>query len=218
MAIFNHKVITSIEITDRHIKLLQISAKGSDTKVIACVFKELSATEPEACAAILQGILEEYNIKPKDLVLTISRQSVTIRNIRLPSQNLREIDEMVGFQAVKQIPYPKEEIAYGYNIYGIDSEGYSKIILVICHRDAIERPIEILKDCGLNPTKITLSSFGLINWFILNTELREKSKGSPIILVDCDIGTSDIAIIYNNKLIYTRGLTFGFAEGPKYYE
>lgn len=215
---FNHKITTSVEISDRYIKLLQISSKGMEAKVIACVFKELSTTGPEACATALEGILKEYNIKPKDLVLTIPRQSVTIRDIRLPSQNPREIDEMVGFQAVKQIPYPKEEIAYGHNIFGVDSEGYSKIILVICHRDAIERPIEILNNCGLNPTKVTLSSFGLLNWFTLNSELKEKSRGLPVILVDCDISTSDIAIVYNDKLIYTRGLTFGSAEGQRYYE
>lgn len=218
MAIFNHKIITSVEISDRYIKLLQISSRGTETKVIACVFKELSTTDPEACATVLEGILKEYNIKPKDLVLTIPRQSVTIRNIKLPSQNLREIDEMVGFQAVKQIPYPREEIAYGYNIFGVDSERYSKIILVICHRDATERPIGILNNCGLNPTKVTLSSFGLLNWFTLNSELKERSKGSPIILVDCDIGSSDIAIAYDDKLIYTRGLTFGSAEGQRYHE
>ncbi len=218
MAIFNSKITTSLEISDRYIKLIQILSKGKESKIIACVHKELSTSEPETAATALQQVFREHNIRPVDLILAIPRQHVTTKNIRLPSKNPREIDEMAGFQALKQIPYPKEEIAYGFNVMDIDSEGYSKVMLVICHRDVIERPIEILKSCQLSPAKVTLSSFGLLNWFNLNSELKARTLSSPIILVDCDVGTSDIAIVYKGKLIYTRGLTFGSAEGSKYPE
>lgn len=218
MAIFNSKITTSLEISDGYIKLIQISTQGKGAKVVACAFKEFSTSEPEAGTATLQGMLKEYNIKPKDLILTIPRQSVTIKNLKFPSQNPQEIDEMAGFQALKQIPYAKEEIAYGFNIIGVDAEGYSKVMLVICHRDIIERPVRILAGCGLRPAKITLSSFGLLNWFILNDDLSKRSYASPIILLDCDINNSELAIVYRGKLIYTRGLTFGSAEGTRYCE
>ncbi|KPK41764.1 MAG: hypothetical protein AMJ78_04545 [Omnitrophica WOR_2 bacterium SM23_29] len=218
MAIFNGKITTSVEISDKYIKLVQIFSKGTETKVIACVFKELSASEPTAAVAALQEILSQYNIKPKSLILTIPRQSVTVKSVKIPSRDPQEIYEMIGFQAVKQIPYPKEEISYGFNVTDVDSEGYSKVMLIICHRDAILRPIEILKNCGLSPAKVTLSSFGLLNWFNLRGDLSTRSEASPIILVDCDTYNSDIAIVRKGKLIYTRGLTFGSAEGAHYYE
>lgn len=216
MAIFNNKITTVVEISDKHIKIAQVSFAGKEIKVIACVYKELAATSAETTETELKKILREYNIKPKDLILVIPRQLVTTKNIRLPSQNSREIGEMAGFQALKQIPYPKEEIAYGFSVYGADAEGYSKVILVICHRDAIIKPIEILKRCGLVPQKVTLSSFGLLNWFIVSGDYAKRSEASPVILVDCNAASSDIAIIYKSKLIYTRGLSFGYGEGDKY--
>lgn len=218
MAIFNGKITTSVEISDKYIKLIQIFSKVAETKVIACVFKELSASEPGAAVTALQEILSQYNIKPKNLILTIPRQSVTVKSVKIPSCDPHEIYEMIGFQAVKQIPYPKEEISYGFNVTDVDSEGYSKVMLVICHRDAIWRPIEILKSCGLSPAKVTLTSFGLLNWLNLRGDLSTRSEVSPIILVDCDTYDSDIAIVRKGKLIYTRGLTFGSAEGTQYYE
>lgn len=218
MSIFKRRVITSIEISDRYIKLIQILSKGQSEKVIACLFKEFSPEDPEAVGAELKKILKEHNLKPRYTILTIPRQSVTTKILKLPSQNLREISDMVSFQATKQIPYPKEEIAYGFNIIGVDSQGFSSVMLVICHKDVIERPIEILQSCGLSAVKVTLSSFGLLNWFNLNSELRKKSEISPLILVDYDALSSDIAIVHMGKLIYTRGLTFGSAEGEKNLE
>lgn len=216
MAIFNNKITTVIEISDKHVKLAQVSFAGKEIKVIACVYKELASASAEAAETELKKILKEYSIKPKDPILVIPRQYVTTKNIRLPSQNPREIEEMAGFQALKQIPYPKEEIACGFNVYGTDAEGYSKIILVICHRAAIIKPIEILKKCGLAPQKVALSSFGLLNWFIIDGDCAKRSGDSPVILVDCNASSSDIAIIYKSKLIYTRGLSFGCGEGDKY--
>lgn len=217
MAMFKRRITTSIEINERHLKLAQISSKGGQVKVVACVYKELSSSDLEGGAKALQQILREHNIRPRHVILSIPRHSVTIKNVKLPSKNLAELDEMAGFQAVKQIPYSKEEMAYGFNVIGADPEGYSKVMLVICHREVIERPIEILRSCGLSPEKVTLSSFGLLNWFNFNNELRKQSETSPVILVDCDTNSSDVAIIHMGKLVYTRGLTFGYAEGMSYH-
>ena len=218
MSMFKRRVTTSIEISDRYIKLIQILSTGRSDKVIACLFKEFSSENPEAAGAELKKILKEHNLKPRYTVLSIPRQSVTTKILKLPSQNPREIGDMVSFQATKQIPYPKEEIAYGFNIIGVDPQGFSSVMLVICHKDVIERPLEILRSRGINPAKVTLSSFGLLNWLNLNSELRKKSGSSPLILVDYDAVSSDIAIVYMGKLIYTRGLTSGSAEGEKNFE
>jgi Tfp pilus assembly PilM family ATPase/Tfp pilus assembly protein PilN len=218
MSMFKRRVTTSIEISDRHIKLVQILTKGQSEKVIACLFKEFSPDDPKAAGAELKNILKEHNLRPRHIILTIPRQSVTTKILKLPSQNPLEISDMAGFQAVKQIPYPKEEIAYGFNIIGVDPQGFSSVMLVICHKDVIERPLNILRSRGLSPEKVTLSSFGLLNWFNLNGESRKKSESLPVILVDYDALSIDIAIVHMSKLIYTRGLTFGPAEGEKNFE
>lgn len=218
MPIFNRKITTSIEISDRYIKLVQVLANGQSEKVIACVFKEFSTEDPEAAGAELKKMLKEHNLKPRHVILAIPRQSVTTKILKLPSQNPLEISDMAGFQATKQIPYPKEEIAYGFNIIGVDPQGFSSVMLVICHKDVIERPLEILRSRGISPVKVTLSSFGLLNWFNSNSELRKKSESFPLILVDYDTASVDIAIVYMGKLLYTRGLTFGPTEGEKDFE
>lgn len=211
-------ITTSVEINKRYVKLIQVTATGSEVKVTSCALKEYLPSDAAAGAQALQQILKEHNIKTKNLVLSIPRPYVTTKSLRLPSHDPHEIDEMAGFQAVKQIPYPKEEIIHGSYVIGVDAEGYSKVMLTICHRDVIEGPIAILKDCGLAPIGVALSSFGLLNWFNLDSDLRNRSEAAPIILVECDTDNSDIAIINKGKLIYTRGLTFGSGEAEGYAE
>lgn len=209
---------TSVEISKRYVKLVQVTTAGAEVKVTSSALKEYPASDNAAAAQALQQILKENSIKTKKLILSIPRQYVTTKNLKLPSQDPREIDEMSGFQAVKQIPYPKEDIVYGSYLVGVDPNGYSKVMLTICHRDVIEGPIAILRDCGLAPSSVTLSSFGLLNWFNLKGDLRKRSEAAPIILVECDNDSSDIAVVHKGKLIYTRGLTFGSNEAEGYAE
>lgn len=218
MGIFPDKVKTAIEICETEIKVVQISVSGSEPVIIACVSEEIPSNDARSAADILQKILKTYNIRPKEVVLAIPRQSVTTKTINLPSQDPTEIGEMAGFQAIKQIPYPKEEIVYGVDTIETTAEGYSKVMLVICHREMVEKPIAVLKTCRLNPSEVTLSSFGMLNWYRLDEGLRKVSGAAPVVLIECDRVTTDIVIADKDRVIYTRGLTFGSSEGAGYFE
>ncbi|OGX32633.1 MAG: hypothetical protein A3I43_01130 [Omnitrophica WOR_2 bacterium RIFCSPLOWO2_02_FULL_50_19] len=218
MGIFPDKIKTAIEICETEIKVVQISVSGSEPAIVACVSEETPSNDVRSASDILHKILKAYSIKPKDAILAIPRQSVTTKTISLPSQDPAEIEEMAGFQAIKQIPYPKEEIVYGVDTIETTAEGYSKIMLVICHREMVERPIAVLKACGINPSGVTLSSFGMLNWYRLDEGLRKVSGAAPVVLIECDRVTTDIVITDKDRVIYTRGLTFGSSEGQGYFE
>ncbi|MFH0771649.1 MAG: pilus assembly protein PilM [Candidatus Omnitrophota bacterium] len=218
MRIFKDKIILSIEISEDCLKLISISSKAKKSQITGRIFKELLSSDSVEVEAQLRQALKELDAAPQEIILVIPRQSVTTKTVKLPSRDPLEIEEMAGFQALKQIPYSKDEIIYGFKVIGVDAEGYSDVMLVICHKDAVERPIAALKNCGLIPAKVTLSSFGLLNWFNLDEELRRKADISAVMVVECDMKDSDIAIIRSGRLIYTRGLAFGASEGIRYAE
>ena len=218
MGLFTDKTKTAIEIRESGIKLLQISVNGPDAAIEACVSEPVPSNDAKAASEVLRKILKTYNIKPKETVLVIPRQSVTTKTLSLPSHDPSEIEEMAGFQAIKQIPYPKEEIAYGVSRIETTAEGYSKVMLVICHKDMVERPHEVLRSCGLVPSHVTLSSFGILNWLKMDAEFMASLGAAPAIVVECDKTTTDIVIADKERVIYTRGLTFGSDEGGDYIE
>ena len=218
MGIFPNKIRTAIEIRETEIKIAQISDSGTGIEVVSCISEEAPSNDARSVAETLQRSLKKNKITAKDVTLVIPRQSVTTKTLSLPSRDPAEREEMAGFQAIKQIPYPKEEIVYGVSPIEASAEGFSKVMLVICHRDAIERPVSILKDCGLVPSRVTLSSFGMMNWFRLNSDLKEAAGAAPVILIECDRTVTDIAVADKDRLIYTRGISFGTAEGGNYAE
>ncbi|MDD4879633.1 MAG: pilus assembly protein PilM, partial [Candidatus Omnitrophica bacterium] len=218
MGLFSDKTKTAIEIRESEIKVLQISSGGQGAVIGACVSEAVASNDAKAASETLRKILKDYNIKPKETILVIPRQSVTTKTMSLPSRDPAEIEEMAGFQAVKQIPYPKEEIAYGVSLIETTAEGYSKVMLVICHKDMVERPLEVMRGCGFFPSKVTLSSFGILNWLRMDPEFMAGQGAAPVIVVECDKSATDIVIADKERVIYTRGLTFGSGEGGDYIE
>lgn len=215
MAMFSDRTKLAIEFCERSIKVAEVSL-ADGPRIVFCSSEEASSDDPKDISVKLRQTLRARSVKSKEAVLVIPRQSVTVKNIMLPSGDRKEIAEMAAFQAMKQIPFPKEEIIYGFDVTGMTPEGYSKVMLVICHRDAVERPISILKECGLAPSSVTLSTYGLLNWLSLDTSIAASFGAAPAVFIDCDSRNSEIAVVHKGKLIYTRGLTFGVSEGIGY--
>ena len=218
MGLFTDKTKTAIEIRESEIKIVRISVSSSGASIEACLSEVIPSNDAGSASETLRKILKNYNIRSKETILVIPRQSVTTKTLSLPSHDPAEIEEMAGFQAIKQIPYPKEEIAYGASLIETTAEGYSKVMLVICHKDMVERPLEVMRSCGFSPSKVTLSSFGILNWLRMDPEFMAGAGAAPIIVVECDKSATDIVIADKERIIYTRGLTFGSGEGGDYIE
>ncbi|MFA5315574.1 MAG: hypothetical protein WC409_06515, partial [Candidatus Omnitrophota bacterium] len=90
--------------------------------------KDIGGQADEAIGREIAEFLKGLNVKkPQNLVICFSRNSVTLRNLRIPSANPSEIDDMIKLHVGRQVPYAKEEIVNGYSLIGRDTMGYSKI-------------------------------------------------------------------------------------------
>lgn len=218
MAAFTDGVKIVFEIREKMIKILSVSMKNRKLEKREMFVLGISPEDPQKAAGDIRSFMKKNAIKTKNAILVIPRQSVTTKIIGLPSEDPRELDDMAAFQAVRQIPYPKEEIISGVIPIEKTPEGFTKAMLVICHKDMVERPATILKESGLTLSEVTLSTDGLFNWYSCNKDLPAPAKPAPVVVVDCDAANTDIAVINNGKLLYTRGLTFGVNDAGLYYD
>ncbi|HPM42434.1 MAG TPA: pilus assembly protein PilM, partial [Candidatus Omnitrophota bacterium] len=209
MAAFMDGAKIVFEIREKMIKILSVSIKNGKPGKQEMFVLGISPEDPQKAAGDIRLFVKKNAIKTKNAILMIPRQSVTTRIVGLPSKDPRELDDMAAFQAVRQIPYPKEEIISGVIPVETTPEGFTKAMLVICHKDMVERPAAIMRESGLILSEVTLSTDGLFNWYSGNKDLPARTKQAPVVVVDCDAANTDIAVISNGKLLYTRGLTFG---------
>jgi len=206
-------IITVLEITETHIKLVQAREESQDNiKITKFLIENIPSGTDEDISKKLSNLIKKSNIKPTNLIIIIPRNLVTIRNVGLPSQDPAEIEQMVELQATRQIPYSREDIVIDNLIIGKDSSGYSKALLVIVHKDVIKRYLKIIDGIAARPALFTLSSQGVCNCYQV---YQNKTKGidqKTTVLMDIDTVNTDICFFDNKQLIFSRSISFGIRE------
>src|SRR4030042_1056869 len=101
-----------------------------------------------------------------------------LRYPRLPATRAEEIESMVSYEAVKQIPYSPEEVVSDYEVIGTDKEGYSEIMLAIIHKKETTSIENALGAIGKKNLRIRLSSEALMAW--LRVAAKEELQGKNL--------------------------------------
>jgi len=203
---------TVLEITQTHIKLVQAKTISSRKIITAIQLKAISETTDESVAKTIKEIISASKIKLENLICVIPRSSTIVRNLRLPSQDPIEIEDMLDLQIKQQIPYSKEDIISDYLIIKKDVKGYSDVLLVTAHKSVIERYVKMLNLAGLDPDIFSLSSLGISNWYGFYQTGIDKSVGEVVLLINIDSSASDLCFCCLGNLIFSRSVSFGLDD------
>ena len=207
------RIITVFQLDSNCLKLIQVQQVKRDKKISMIKAMDVGSLSDEELALKISDLAVELKIDSRYLILSIPRHLTTTRNLDLPSANPLEIKDMIELQIGKQTPYASDEVIKDYQILGSNADGYSKVLLVIVHRDIVNRCLKILDAAGLKVQKVSFGSEGLLNW----RSLVYKEKISPEkahILIEVDYDTSDFEVVLNDKLIFGRSISLGFSQMP----
>ncbi len=176
-----------------------------------------------AAAAVKMDVLAEGHIasqvseflkktkisKPQNIIISFSRNAVTLRNLRIPSANSTEIDDMIKLHVGRQVPYAKEEIVNGYRVTGVDSMGYAKVMLAVVHRESIRKIFRILESAGLYTDKVELSSDGVLSWLCKAAKMPVLKPSDAFIVLDVDFNFTDFIVATCESILFSRVVTQG---------
>ena len=119
------------------------------------------------------------------VISCVPRQMVNIRMLELPSMDPDEISDMVGFQAGKQTPYSKDEVAFDYKMLESDRDGYTRVLLAIVQRSVLRQRYSLLEEAGIEVARMSVSSEGVLNWYEQAAKGEQQAPGASV-LVDID--------------------------------
>ncbi len=142
------------------------------------------------------------------VVSCIPRQMVNIRMLELPSTDTDEIVDMVGFQAGKQTPYSKDEIAFDYKMLASARDGYTRVLLAIVQRSVLRQRFSILEEAGLEIARMSVSSEGVLSWYEQSVKSEQTAPGATVLL-DIDSTYSDFMVISRGVPVFTRSILIG---------
>jgi Tfp pilus assembly PilM family ATPase len=205
------KIITIIEIGKKWLKILQAEHLKTENRISYIEALDISSTSDEDLIHRVIDISKKIRIDSANLLVSIPHIMTSTKNLDLPSTNPSEIEDMVDLQISKQTPYSSDEIIKDYHVLDSHMEGYSRVLLVIVHREVVERCFKILQGAGLNVERVGLSSEGLLGWGrSVCTEAMSINKSG--VLIDIDYDAIDFEVVSDGNTLFSRSLSLGLSE------
>ncbi|MFQ5680432.1 MAG: type IV pilus biogenesis protein PilM, partial [Candidatus Omnitrophota bacterium] len=215
------KPIVAVEIGNDWLKVIENVPSSGGWIINKMAFNKLAEIKGPVTET-LSAIVQDLKLGAQPVITYIPRHLVTIRILRFPSTNPKEIEDMVSLQVGKQTPYSKQEIVSVYKVIDTEDDGYSRIMLVIVRHSLINERLDVLRNSGLEIDNVGISSEGVFNWFIqAYLKPNSKDKGNilsagtgqvgirPIILLDIDSNYSDFMVIHKQRMMFTRSILIG---------
>ncbi|MFB0564890.1 MAG: type IV pilus assembly protein PilM [Candidatus Aminicenantaceae bacterium] len=163
-----------------------------------------------AVAEIIKIIFEENNISNKNVVISISGNSVIIKKLSLPMMDSDELAESIIWEAKHNIPYAFEEINIDYTVLPHPQKSEGKdldILLVAAKKDKIENYSNVIHQAQKNLKAIEVDVFTLQNALEINYPEIFNEKTIAIINIGATV-TNIIVIERGNPQLF-RDLSMG---------
>ena len=166
--------------------------------------------DTSSVAETIKMIFDENKISNKNVVISVSGNSVIIKKISLPSMETEELAESIIWEAKHNIPYPYEETNVDYAILRSSEDTEDKsldILLVAAKKDKIENYSSVVSQANKNIEAIEVDVFALQNSFEVNYPEIYREKTIAII----NLGADNTNILITEKGIpqLFRDLSFG---------
>lgn len=197
------------EISNNWVKALWGRSVLKDTQIAAFVARPLESDSQEELFKVISSIVDIKTFKKyKPLVLCIPRNLASLRNLKFPSVDDKELDNIVKLHLAQQVPYSREEIIYNYAIIEKAPSGFTKIFLEIVHKELLRKQFFLFERLNLYPENVQLSTFGLME-FLRKAKIVKSDDKELKACLDIDTNFSDFLIFRGEKVLFSKSLATG---------
>jgi Tfp pilus assembly protein PilN len=197
-----------LEFSDNWLKAIVSAPLGIKHRIEKIIFEPLGP-ELSGVSASLERIFQQIGTKKNlEVLVCLSRNKITVRQLDLPSREPDEISQMLSLHVIRQVPYPKDEIVWSYQNLGFDGISNSHILLAIAHRQMLRDIFNAFTALNMLPDAMLMSSQGVIHY--LNEVVRDKSLLQDSYLVlDIDYNSSELILVNKYALRSTVVISKG---------
>ena len=175
---------------------------------------------PEAVTTALKSLLETEGISNRNVVLSVSGQSVIIKKISVPQMGEDELAEMIREEAEQYIPFDIDEVNLDFQIITKNSKSDENddnddnevdeedmdVLIVAARKDTVKVYQEIIAKVGLKMRVLDLDAFAIENAYEFS---NEPELDTAVALVNIGASMTNINILENGITAFTRDLQSG---------
>jgi type IV pilus assembly protein PilM len=164
--------------------------------------------DPTAVADRLRELWSATGLRPRNVVVGLGSQKVTVRQIELPQLPEAEIAEAVRLQAQDQLPMAIDEALLDYVLVDPPAgqeQGNLRLLLVAAEREMVERLLTAVTAAKLRPVLVDLDAFALLRSVGSTTVLTEGAE----LIVDVGANVTKIAVHRGRRPLFVRMVRLG---------
>jgi Tfp pilus assembly PilM family ATPase len=198
--------LVAIEFDEHEIKLaaMQVKGKREFTHIAARPSKGLM---DDGTASLMQQMVAASGAFEPRVYVTVPLPLVITRNIEIPSQDPDEIKEIVNLQASRHTPYARAEIIVDMLNLGIVRERYTKVLLVIVPKEAVNRQIQLIEKAGLRLEKVVFPPETIA--LLAAKFAGAGADAAPLAILHMDESFTTFMVVQSGKLLFVRGIHIG---------
>jgi len=200
------------EIDDNYVKALWGGSVLGDVQVNGMVLRPLETATQEELNKVLLSIINEKEFrKSKPVVLCIPRHQTTLRNLKFPARDKKELDNIISLNLTQEVPYSREEIIYNYEVLDKNPTGFTNVLLCIIHRQTLVKQFSVLEKLNLYPDNILLSTSGLIK-FLHKAKVVKVGETELKACVDIGDKFTDFFVFKENRILLSKSIDIGSSQ------
>ncbi|MGB3861520.1 MAG: type IV pilus assembly protein PilM [Candidatus Aminicenantaceae bacterium] len=216
------KELVGVDIGSYSIKAVELKAKKKEGETQYDVKKigyellphdaivEGTIIDSAAVVETIKLVFDENKITNKNVVISISGNSVIIKKIALPAMETEELAESIIWEAKHNIPYPYEETNVDYAILKPAPHAEEKnldILLVAAKKDKIANYSNVISQARKNLDAIEVDVFALQN--ALEYNYPEIINQKTVAMINLGANITNVIIIDRGNPQLFRDLSIG---------
>ena len=174
------KSLVGLDIGSSSVKAIELKASGKGYRVSAIGVESVppdsivdgAIIDGGAVADAIRRLFANKRFKAKDIVASLSGNSVIVKKITLPAMTESELSESIYWEAEQYIPFDIQDVNLDYEILdpgtGQDSQGSMEVLLVAAKKDKIADYTNVIAQAGKTPVMVDVDVFALQNAFEAN--------------------------------------------------
>jgi type IV pilus assembly protein PilM len=162
------------------------------------------ATRQAQTKLLVQEMVAAMKLKGQPVNYAVSAQQVFTRFVKLPSVGEEQVDQIVTFEAQQNVPYPINEVVWGYQLVGSGAGGEVEVVIVAVKSDLLDEINDAVETSGLQTSVVDVAPMAIYNAFRYNY----ADVGGCSLVLDIGSRTTNLIFIEPNK-VFSRSIPNG---------
>jgi len=214
--VFSKKdTLVGLDIGSRSLKAAEISEskRGRElkrfgiTEIAHGAIEDGTINDPESVAESIRQLFKAYNIKERNVAISIGGYSVIVKKIAVQTMDEDQLQETIHFEAEQYIPFDISDVNLDFQILG-DNEtnpNQMNVFLVAAKKEMVNDYVNLANLAGLNPCIVDVEAFALQNTF----EANYDTAGDNVALIDIGASKTSLNILKGNNSVFMRDVSLG---------